>query len=792
MASRRALWTVLGIPAFPFLFEATLGCQVLFPLDATRPIADNKLSCDCECTPTTPDPVVSLRIVDPDDDAEQEGATMRLSETTLDLGQNPVGLRFPGLAIPQGATILRAVVRFRASADDSGETDLAVSAESSISPAAFTTADDDLSGRTFGAAVDWLDVPAWTTGDSSNAQETPDLTGLLQPLVDDPDWNSTSSLLLRIEGAGLRRASSRNDGPTRAPLLEVEYTTAVTATLPICASSDVERDGAGNITPQGQADECTRARDTLVAISGPCGYPSDCTCTPNATIGTSDVAECVAGCPDEPLDGTCSNFDPNAFESCLQAGGTLASCKHFVSATTGVGGTPVCVPSGSALAFHAFGSRSRCEVSGIAEIVVGDREPKQDPLTTGVVEFLAQPCPAGGCSVHPYFDLQMEPITFAVKWASDPTFGDLSASGRGLDAAVHSGGELTYAPSGVAGSGNGRRGAKNLAVDAKNTDALDFGIDWDGRTCDMAGNVAGSTDDDGLCADGVTPCQADSPDCDGVGGPCEFAPDPEGMEVSVVLTGEIVNQPPTAAAGPDQAVECTAAAETPFLLDGRGSSDPDANLALASWREGSRVGPLVVSGLNAERSLALGDSETYVLRVIDTFAQADEDETTVTVVDTTPPAVTCSVAVPLLSATKQTNHNLTNVGLAASAEDVCEGTLPITVRVFSDEDDEEDTGDGRHSPDAKDLAVGSLRLRNERTGHGDGRVYLVVPEATDSSGNRGYSCCTVVVPLSSKQAALTGVEAQATAARDHCVANGGAPPPGYFVSGDGPVIGPKQ
>jgi hypothetical protein len=36
------------------------------------------------------------------------------------------------------------------------------------------------------------------------------------------------------------------------------------------------------------------------------------------------------------------------------------------------------------------------------------------------------------------------------------------------------------------------------------------------------------------------------------------------------------------------------------------------------------------------------------------------------------------------------------------------------------------------------------------------------------------------------------VDAQAAAARAFCEANNGAAPPGYFVIGDGPIIGPKQ
>jgi len=144
---------------------------------------------------------------------------------------------------------------------------------------------------------------------------------------------------------------------------------------------------------------------------------------------------------------------------------------------------------------------------------------------------------------------------------------------------------------------------------------------------------------------------------------------------------------------------------------------------------------------------------------------------------------------PLLN---QRNHDLLNVGLAAGAVDQCEGELPVSVNVFANEDDEEGTGDGNFSPDAADIDVGSLRLRAERKGNGDGRVYLIIPEATDSSGNRGFSCCTVAVPVSAAKSAQIAVRAQAAAARAFCLANDGTPPDGYFVVGDGPVIGPKQ
>ena len=152
------------------------------------------------------------------------------------------------------------------------------------------------------------------------------------------------------------------------------------------------------------------------------------------------------------------------------------------------------------------------------------------------------------------------------------------------------------------------------------------------------------------------------------------------------------------------------------------------------------------------------------------------------------PIVNASVALSLLP---QNDHELVNVGLAATATDsACPAPTSFAVQVFSDEDDQTPTG--HFSPDAKDIAVGTLRLREERDAIGDGRVYLMVVKATDAAGGTGFGTVTVVVPKSSSTANLALVNAQAAAAKAFAESNQGIPPPGYYVIGDGPIVGNKQ
>jgi hypothetical protein len=165
--------------------------------------------------------------------------------------------------------------------------------------------------------------------------------------------------------------------------------------------------------------------------------------------------------------------------------------------------------------------------------------------------------------------------------------------------------------------------------------------------------------------------------------------------------------------------------------------------------------------------------------------------------DTTPGSGACPACVLSTSVTTSQlwppSHNLINVGLAASTTGICPANRQVTV--YSDEDDVDAQTVGDMSPDAKNIALGTLRLRSERRDSGagaDGRVYLIVTRTSDGTGNGAFSCSTVTVPEGQTPGQLASVAAQASAALTFCTNNAGSAPAGYFVVGDGPVIGPKQ
>lgn len=150
--------------------------------------------------------------------------------------------------------------------------------------------------------------------------------------------------------------------------------------------------------------------------------------------------------------------------------------------------------------------------------------------------------------------------------------------------------------------------------------------------------------------------------------------------------------------------------------------------------------------------------------------------------DTTPPEVACQINRDSLW---PPNHKFIDVGLQAEVLDDQDVEPQVEVYVYSDEPEEDATGDGNHEPDATNVGPNSLSLRAERKGDSDGRVYLIVIVARDSAGNETVECCTVTVPHDRRKKSIASVEAQAEAAQLECLITGQAPADFYLI-GVGP------
>jgi hypothetical protein len=166
-----------------------------------------------------------------DDVEENSGGTVDTSSSDLELiydkGVQTIGIRFNGVAIPQGATIGRAYVQFKTDERSTDATSLIVQGEATDSSAPFTRTSFNVSTRHRTAATASWSPPSWMTiGEMGLGQRTPDLAQIFQEIVNRPGWASGNSLVLIITGSGERVAESYDGDRDGAPLLHVEYRTA--------------------------------------------------------------------------------------------------------------------------------------------------------------------------------------------------------------------------------------------------------------------------------------------------------------------------------------------------------------------------------------------------------------------------------------------------------------------------------------------------------------------------------------------------------------------------------------
>lgn len=177
--------------------------------------------------------VISSRVATSSDDAEEKNSTGSMTTTSGDLdltvsggSQQSTGVRFRP-AIPAGATILNAYIQFTADEALSSSTSLTIKGQKSGNAPTFTSANGNISGRaTTRSSVSWSAVPSWKkVGDAGSAQRTPNLSSIVQEIVNGAGWSSGNGLAVIITGTGKRPAETYDANPAKAAILHVEYST---------------------------------------------------------------------------------------------------------------------------------------------------------------------------------------------------------------------------------------------------------------------------------------------------------------------------------------------------------------------------------------------------------------------------------------------------------------------------------------------------------------------------------------------------------------------------------------
>lgn len=226
-----------------------------------------------------------------------------------------------------------------------------------------------------------------------------------------------------------------------------------------------------------------------------------------------------------------------------------------------------------------------------------------------------------------------------------------------------------------------------------------------------------------------------------------------------------VTRPPVCNAGGPYSAECGGAL-TSVVVDGNGSSDPNGSQLTYLWSSDCPAAtfddPTSPTPTLTFDSNQVPESCNVTLTVQNTFGLSSTCNTTVTPRDTVPPTIGSVTATP--SVLWPPNNKLVDVTINYDVIDNCDSASAITcaLSVTSNESVKgckRERGEGkdreRREKDDDDKAFDwvvldshHVRLRAEKSDHGNGRVYWVTVTCTDSSGNSSANVVAVEVPKS--------------------------------------------
>ncbi len=212
--------------------------------------------------------IATLQVGASSDDAEQlDNGAMSLTSDDLELTcdttnkcnknsaqKQTIGLRFAALPIPKNSSILSAQVEFTADEAQSEATSLTLNGQAADNASTFAATTNNISARTKTAAsVAWSNLPAWVVG---TKYQTPDMSPIVQEVVNRSGWASGNGLGLIVTGLGHRTADSYDKIGGVAPKLTVVYV-APASTTQSPAQPTFTGDGSVGVTSFVPGDTAT-------------------------------------------------------------------------------------------------------------------------------------------------------------------------------------------------------------------------------------------------------------------------------------------------------------------------------------------------------------------------------------------------------------------------------------------------------------------------------------------------------------------------------------------------------
>jgi hypothetical protein len=213
------------------------------------------------------------------------------------------------------------------------------------------------------------------------------------------------------------------------------------------------------------------------------------------------------------------------------------------------------------------------------------------------------------------------------------------------------------------------------------------------------------------------------------------ATDDSGNTGTDTVTIDIVDTtPPEVDAGPDMTVE----AGYPAIIHGSATDLVDLDLDYV-WKEGDTV---LGTEADLNYTFTLG-THVLTLNATDDSGNTGTDTVTIEAVDTTPPEINISVDPDIMW---PPNHKYVEVETVVTVHDAVDPSPTLTLVSVTSNEPDNGKGDGNSVNDIEILGDTMFRLRAERSGKGQGRIYTITYGAEDASGNYAEASVTITVP----------------------------------------------
>lgn len=223
-----------------------------------------------------------------------------------------------------------------------------------------------------------------------------------------------------------------------------------------------------------------------------------------------------------------------------------------------------------------------------------------------------------------------------------------------------------------------------------------------------------------------------------------------GLAATMIAPGAWAASPPTITCSPDVIAECTSSNGAPTVVQST-VTDADGDALMVVWAVNGQpiLTNVVASGITTN-GVTLSLTNQFDFGTNDVSVGVTDDgtnvvicSTTVVVVDTTPPVIEMVTATP--NTLWPPNHKMKTITVRVSAYDLCG---PVTWQITSIESNEsvDGRGDGHTSPDWLITRPHQAKVRAERAGPGNGRVYTLHVRVFDEAGNSADGNVKVSVP----------------------------------------------